>query len=115
VTKLTADGATTALAHGRELFNAGEFWEAHEAWEPAWLAAREPDRTFFQGLIQAAAALVHWQRHNPRGLRANWFKARPKLLALDPAYQGYDLARLIRDLDALIHDTSQAAPKIHLR
>jgi O-succinylbenzoate synthase len=45
----------TGLARGRAWFNRGAFWSAHEAWEPAWKAAAEPERALIQGLILCAA------------------------------------------------------------
>jgi len=45
--------------YGVDLFNAGFYWEAHEAWEGVWKASREADQaqaTFVQGLILIAAA-----------------------------------------------------------
>jgi predicted metal-dependent hydrolase len=52
-----------AIDEGLELFNAGRFWEAHEAWEAAWLVEDGDARRMLQGLIQVAAgylkALVH--------------------------------------------------------
>ena len=45
------------LARGVELYQAGEFWEAHEAWEEAWQEESGQPRLFLQGLIQLAAAL----------------------------------------------------------
>ncbi|HEY2517531.1 MAG TPA: DUF309 domain-containing protein [Polyangiaceae bacterium] len=42
------------LARGAALFDAGAYWEAHEAWEGAWRQERRP---WQQGLIQVAAAL----------------------------------------------------------
>ena len=57
---------------GADLFNAGEYWLAHEALETVWrsiisdgdaAAAR-----VWQGLIQAAAALLHQQRGNSHGV-----------------------------------------------
>jgi predicted metal-dependent hydrolase len=49
--------ATTreALARGIELFDAQQFWEAHEAWEHAWLEEEGDVRLFLHGLIQVAA------------------------------------------------------------
>jgi predicted metal-dependent hydrolase len=45
------------LAQGARLFDAGEYFEAHEAWEGHWrLATDEADRRLLQGLIQVAAA-----------------------------------------------------------
>lgn len=49
-----------ALAWGIDLFNHGYYWEAHEAWEPIWLAAKGniQDRALFKGLIMLAATGV---------------------------------------------------------
>ncbi|MER9548336.1 DUF309 domain-containing protein [Mesorhizobium sp. M0322] len=45
---------------GIDLFNHGYYWEAHEAWEPLWQAAKlsAQHRMFFKGLILLAAAGV---------------------------------------------------------
>ena len=52
---------------GISLFNARQFFEAHEVWEELWLAEPEPGKTFLQGLIQLAAAFHHHARGNSRG------------------------------------------------
>ena len=44
-----------AIQKGLDLFNAGRFWEAHEAWESAWLVEDGDVRQMLQGLIQVAA------------------------------------------------------------
>ncbi len=97
---------------GIRLFNAGEYWHAHEQWEACWLIAREPEITFYQGIIQAAAALVHWQRGNPRGLQRNWEKGRPKLVALPPVMLGLDLRTLIADMDQFVTTGGDSPPKL---
>ena len=43
------------LERGRALFNAGRYFDAHEAWEEAWLTERGDTRLLLQGLIQVAA------------------------------------------------------------
>ena len=47
-------GGGDGLARGVELFNRGEFWEAHEAWEGAWMPLVKGDDgtwiAFFPGL-----------------------------------------------------------------
>ena len=58
-----------ALAEGLRLYEAGEFFTAHEAWESVWLRSPEPEKTFLQGLIQVTAAFHHLQRNNPLGAR----------------------------------------------
>jgi hypothetical protein len=55
------------LAEGLRLYDAGEFFAAHEAWESVWLRAQEPEKMFLQGLIQVTAAFHHLQRNNPQG------------------------------------------------
>jgi predicted metal-dependent hydrolase len=49
-----------ALKWGIDLFNHGYYWEAHEAWEPLWLAAKgkDDDRALFKGLVMLAATGV---------------------------------------------------------
>ena len=61
------DWTQGALAEGLRLYEADEFFAAHEAWESVWLGAQEPDKTFLQGLIQVTAAFYHLQRNNPVG------------------------------------------------
>ena len=55
-------------ALGREHFNAGRFFPAHEAWETAWKQARDtPDAELFKGLSQLGAGYVHLLRGNAHG------------------------------------------------
>jgi predicted metal-dependent hydrolase len=85
---------------GIELFNAGKFWHAHESWEEAWLAAEDEQlKLFYKGIIQTAAALVHWQKGNPKGLHLNWAKARVKLEQLPPEMMGLGIRKLIVYMD----------------
>ncbi|HYF63395.1 MAG TPA: DUF309 domain-containing protein [Herpetosiphonaceae bacterium] len=97
---------------GVRLFNAGHFWHAHEEWEALWLRSHGTQRRFVQGLIQVAAALVHWQRGNPRGLRLNWAKARPKLLGLPSPAGGIELAALIAWMDGMADAAVSEAPTL---
>jgi hypothetical protein len=55
------------LAEGLRLYDSGEFFTAHEAWESVWLNSPEPEKTFLQGLIQVTAAFHHLQNDNRLG------------------------------------------------
>ena len=56
---------------GRDLFNHGRFFDAHEAWETLWLHAHGPRRLFLQGLIQIAAGCHKaYERGDKRGCAA---------------------------------------------
>jgi uncharacterized protein len=61
------DWTQGALAEGLRLYDAGEFFTAHEAWESVWLNSPEPEKTFLQGLIQVTAAFHHLQCDNRLG------------------------------------------------
>ncbi len=50
-------GTGEAIERGRALFNDRRFFQAHEAWEAAWLREEGELRLLLQGLIQIAAAL----------------------------------------------------------
>jgi len=57
------------LTRARERFNAGAYWEAHEALETVWRSIITGDAArVWQGLIQAAAALLHRARGNAHGV-----------------------------------------------
>ena len=49
-----------------QLFNAGYYWESHEAWESLWHAAGRSGALadFLKGLIKLAAAGVKLREHN---------------------------------------------------
>jgi predicted metal-dependent hydrolase len=54
---------------GIALFNAGYYWEAHEAWEALWMAHGRsgPTADMLKGLIKLAAAGVKIRQRQPRG------------------------------------------------
>ena len=61
----------TAFAEGLDAYDRGDFFEAHELLEPAWMGTDDPaERALLQGLIKLAAAYVHDVRGNPAGHRA---------------------------------------------
>lgn len=82
------------------LFEAGEYWECHEALEPAWLAAHGTEKSFLGGMILLAAAL-HKARGmgSARGGRRNYAKALAKLALVDDTFRGVD----VRELEARVH------------
>ena len=90
-----------AWCEGIELFDAGEYWHAHERWEEIWRAmGNGPDddaEIVLRGFIQLAAGLhlVHAGRLD--GARHNLEKAARKLLLAPATFLGIELGR-IREL-----------------
>jgi uncharacterized protein len=83
------------LQLGVDLYNAGHYWNAHEAWEEVWLDSERPLRNFYQGLIQVTAAFVHVTRKEYPGSVRLLDAGIEKLEAYPASYMGLDLARLV--------------------
>ncbi|MEJ2357784.1 MAG: DUF309 domain-containing protein [Deinococcales bacterium] len=85
---------------GTELFEAGAYWDAHEAWEDAWRESSGVEKHFLSGAILLAAAL-HKARalHSARGGRRNYAKALKHLALVPDRYHGVD----VRELEARVH------------
>ena len=94
-----------------ELFNEEKFFEAHEVLETLWRQTHGPERDFYQGLIQVAAAFVHVQKKTPDGGYKLLKKAADKLEKYGPAFQGIDLACLLKQA-RLVLDEGTPFPKI---
>ena len=60
-----------AIAFGFDLFNHGYYWEAHEAWEQAWVSAGRKGELadILKGLIKLAAAGVKAREGKAEGVR----------------------------------------------
>jgi hypothetical protein len=61
---------------GIVLFNAHDFFEAHEVWEDLWAENAGTERKFYQGLIQAAVGLCHFSNGNLGGAAKLYRSAR---------------------------------------
>ena len=71
---------TAAVIAGLQAYAEGDFFEAHELMEPAWMGTDDPaERDLISGLIKLAAADVHGVRGNPRGVARNLEGARDRL------------------------------------
>jgi uncharacterized protein len=86
------------LAQGLRLYDAGDFFHAHEEWESVWLRSQEPEKTFLQGLIQVTAAFHHLQRDNPLGTARLLAAALRRLEAYPENFGGLSLMLLLEDI-----------------
>jgi predicted metal-dependent hydrolase len=92
-----------ALRAGLAAYRRGDFFEAHELLEPAWMGTADlGERESHQGLIKLAAAFVHAVRGNQAGVTKNLTGARARLAAARDAGAGtdIDLTALIQEVDA---------------
>ncbi|MGE5612466.1 MAG: DUF309 domain-containing protein [Bacillota bacterium] len=87
---------------GIRLFNEQSFFEAHETWEEIWHHATGAKRAFYQGLIQAAVALEHYRRSNPRGVQSLHRTYTAKLKQLPQRFMGINLEAFMQQLEATL-------------
>ncbi|MCS6995030.1 MAG: DUF309 domain-containing protein [Anaerolineales bacterium] len=100
-----------AARYGLELFNRGEYFEAHEALEEAWRAEAGEIRSLYQGLLQAAVMYLHITRNNYEGA-VKMFGRCMKLLAPWPEVCcGVDVGSLKRDLTAVMNIITRLGPE----
>ena len=81
---------------GVELFNAGEWYSAHDLFEELWHETADPERRSLQGILQVAVAQLHLQRGNRRGATILFGEALGRLKRSGTPDLGLDLASLCR-------------------
>jgi predicted metal-dependent hydrolase len=95
--RMEDDGAPYSTAHivaypveyiaGIDLFNAGEFHAAHDAWEERWLGeVGAAEKLFLQAMIQSAVAFHHLEIGRPGASRRMYQMAKEKFARLGTRY-----------------------------
>jgi predicted metal-dependent hydrolase len=86
---------------GIDLYNAGEFHAAHDAWEERWMGPVAPDeKLFLQAMIQSAVAFHHLQIGRPGAARQMYLAAKEKFARLGcKDFMSLDLEDYQRELD----------------
>ena len=105
---------------GIDLYNAGEFHAAHDAWEERWMGPVAPDeKLFLQAMIQSAVAFHHLQIARPGAARQMYLAAKEKFARLEcNVFMSLDLedyqAQLDRALSWLLSvpDPRQIQPPV---
>lgn len=109
-------GIPTDLVLGAALFNAGLYFETHELLELTWRATEGPERDFYHGIVQAAAAFYHFEKQNLNGARTLLAKSLRRLSPYPSPFLGVRLASLKTSLErwreyfAVLPDTTARRP-----
>ena len=75
-----------------DCFNRQLFYEAHDVLEEMWLPQKkEPNGSFYKGLIQLAGAFVHLQKQRLQPAAALFKLARTNLRQYPPVHEGLGL------------------------
>jgi predicted metal-dependent hydrolase len=86
---------------GLELFNQGQFFEAHEALETAWRTETGPVRELYRGILQVGVGYLHIQRGNLAGALKLFGHCRHWLEPFADECCGVNLAKLRQDFTAV--------------
>ncbi len=86
---------------GIDLYNAGEFHAAHDAWEDRWMGeVGQQEKLFLQALIQSAVAFHHLEIGRPGAARRMYQMAKEKFARLGtPTFMSLDLEDYQAQLD----------------
>src|SRR5258708_9825350 len=83
---------------GLRLFNAEDFFESHEVLEELWSETQDSRKKFYQGLIQAAVALLHFGNGNLGGAKKVYLSSRKYLEPYGPQFEGLDASQFLVEM-----------------
>ncbi|MGB0561809.1 MAG: DUF309 domain-containing protein [Spirulinaceae cyanobacterium] len=101
----------TTLKTAVAQFNAREFYACHDCLEAMWIESLEPNKTFYQGLLQVAVGCYHLQNHNWRGAATLLGEGVRRLHGYQPDYQQVDVAQLVEQSLTLLETVQQTPPE----
>jgi predicted metal-dependent hydrolase len=79
---------------GLEEFNRGEYFEAHESLEHAWMDDSTPGRELYRAVLQVAVAYYQIKRGNYNGAAKMFLRVRQWIEPLPDKCRGVDVAQL---------------------
>lgn len=94
-----------------EQFNSQQFYACHDTLEAMWMEAVEPEKTFYQGILQIAVALYHLGNHNLRGAVILLGEGSNRLRRYEPDYAEIDVTALVTCSMALLTVLQHTEPE----
>jgi predicted metal-dependent hydrolase len=94
-------------AEGLRLFNAGEYFEAHEALEDAWNAEEGKVRDLYRGILQIAVVYLHITRRNYNGALKVYARSQKWIKDWPDGCKGIQVEKLRRDAKAVITEVQR--------
>jgi predicted metal-dependent hydrolase len=96
---------------GMDSFNAGKYFEAHEALEAAWRDEFGPVRDLYRGILQVGVVYLHITRHNYPGAIKVYHRCQKWLKPWPETCRGISVGQLRQDLDAAILVLQELGPQ----
>jgi predicted metal-dependent hydrolase len=98
---LKAEHLHPKALEGIRYFNEGEFYEAHEPLEEAWMKTPSPERDLYQGILQIGLAYFQISRGNFRGALKMFKRGHRNLDPLGNELLGIDVKKIRADANAV--------------
>ena len=92
-------------------FNQQEYYACHDTLEEIWMDSVEPDKTFYQGVLQVAVGCYHLSNSNWRGAVILLGEGIRKLIEYEPDYLEINVDRLTEDSHSLLMNLQQIDPE----
>lgn len=108
---MSAEELPLSFWQGVSDFQQGQFYECHDTLEALWIEAQEPNKTFFQGILQIAVACYHLGNQNWRGAVILLGEGIRRLSPYQPDYGGIDINHLLDTSSTLLSHLQQAGPE----
>lgn len=96
---------------GVQQFNQREYYACHDTLEAIWMEASEPEKTFYQGILQIAVALYHLSNQNLRGATILLGEGIKRLRRYIPDYAEINVSDLVEQSVNLLTMLQQAQPE----
>jgi predicted metal-dependent hydrolase len=92
-------------------FNQQQFYACHDTLEALWMDSTEPDKSFYQGVLQIAVGCYHLTNYNWRGAVILLGEGTRKLRDYQPDYEDIDVEQLVIDSISLLQTLQQTQPE----
>lgn len=92
-------------------FNHQNYYECHDLLEALWSEAMEPDRKFYQGILQLAVAFYHLSNSNWRGSVTLLGEGLHRLQGFQPEYGEVNVAHLINQCSMVLDQLQRTDPE----
>ncbi|MBZ8179020.1 DUF309 domain-containing protein [Oscillatoria salina] len=96
---------------GVEEFNRQEFYACHDTLEALWMESLEPQKKFYQGVLQIAVGCYHLGNHNWRGAVISLGEGIRRIRDFQPVCEGIDVTELVDESSQLLIALQQTPPE----
>jgi Domain of unknown function (DUF309) len=101
ISDLCREPLPALVIEGMRQFNAGQYYDAHETLEHAWIAEKRPIRDSYRAMLQIAVAYYHITNGNYEGAIKMFQRSRQWLVLLPDQCQGINIADLRQNATAV--------------